>query len=140
MSQVWAEECAWHPKYIGHRKITFRVPIPEGMTPYEFGQLCEKEDRITHGICRECKPIMMAEVRAMKRQVNPGRSYFGRHRLMTLRMAKEMLRPHGMVIRRAEGGDWYVNFKGARESLAYYTDSLTDAVHTGLDMARRGYR
>ncbi len=46
----------------------------------------------------------------------------------------------GISLRKTEHGEFRVNYKGAGEGPAYYTDDLKDARDTGLEMARRGYK
>lgn len=55
---------------------------------------------------------------------------------MTVNEAMAKLASAGMVIKNQDG-EYRVNFKHGFEATAYYTDDLTDAVGTGLDMARR---
>jgi hypothetical protein len=50
-------------------------------------------------------------------------------------VARETLRAAGLTLRKVEG-EYRVNFIGGDEDTAYYTDDLTDAVSTGLHMAR----
>lgn len=53
----------------------------------------------------------------------------------TLKAAKEFLRDKHMTITMREG-EYCVNHNGSGKDTAYYTDSLEDAVNTGIDMAR----
>jgi hypothetical protein len=54
----------------------------------------------------------------------------------TVKQARDLLAPHGMVIKH-DDGEYFVNFKGGDEASAYYTTDLTDAIGTGIDMAKR---
>ena len=54
---------------------------------------------------------------------------------MRLKDARNTLRQHDMVLDRS-GGEYSVNFAGAEEGTAYYTDDLEDAVNTGISMRR----
>ncbi len=55
---------------------------------------------------------------------------------LRLKDAKAQLRARGMVLtKKAEYGEYRVNYKGGREDSAYYTTDLKDAVGTGLLMA-----
>lgn len=54
----------------------------------------------------------------------------------TLSSAKIDLRTVGVILS-VRDGEYRVNFKGGSELTAYYTNSLEDALHSGLDMARR---
>ncbi len=55
---------------------------------------------------------------------------------LTLKLAKELLRPYGVTVtRRADVGEYRVNLAGFSEATAYYTSSLLDAYGTGLYMA-----
>lgn len=57
---------------------------------------------------------------------------------MTQKQAAAMLRAIGITLKRAEGDEYRVAFKGKdQEASAYYTNDLSDAVETGRDMARR---
>lgn len=57
---------------------------------------------------------------------------------LTIAQAQAEARALGMTLRRTEAGDFRVNFKGAEEAGAYYTDDLADAVATAQAMHRRG--
>jgi hypothetical protein len=51
--------------------------------------------------------------------------------------AQAQVRPLGMVLRSdMETGEYRVNFKGRRETTAYYTPDLEDAVNTARAMAK----
>lgn len=54
---------------------------------------------------------------------------------MTIAQARATLAPHNLVLRKIDG-EYRVNIRGGREETAYYTDSLQDAVDTGLYMVR----
>ncbi len=55
---------------------------------------------------------------------------------MTFSEVKSRLRAiHAMTIGRRDGG-YRVNFAGGSEDCAYYTDDLTDAYHTAIEMRR----
>jgi hypothetical protein len=53
---------------------------------------------------------------------------------LTITTARKLLSAAGFTLRRDEYGEYRVNFKGANEDSAYYTDDLQDAVLTGLAM------
>ncbi|TIO84153.1 MAG: hypothetical protein E5X74_17435 [Mesorhizobium sp.] len=53
---------------------------------------------------------------------------------MTYREVQEMLRRAGIVISK-RGSTHRINFFGGQEDTAYYTESLRDALDTGLKMA-----
>lgn len=56
---------------------------------------------------------------------------------MNFKEAKDKLRViHGMTLTKKEG-EYRVNFPGGKEATAYYTDDLSDAFATGVDMALR---
>jgi len=62
-----------------------------------------------------------------------GVTYTGR---ITLREARGILQGLGMEIRwLKESGEYRVNFQHGTEGTAYYTDCLSDALGTGIDMA-----
>jgi hypothetical protein len=61
----------------------------------------------------------------------------GRYGKMTVKEAIEKLKAVDVVIRRVDGNEFRVNFRGSNESTAYYTNDLDDAVGTGLSMARQ---
>jgi hypothetical protein len=54
----------------------------------------------------------------------------------TIKQAKALLAPHGMVIT-SNDGEYRVNFKGGDEATASYHTDLPDAIGTGIDMAKR---
>ena len=57
---------------------------------------------------------------------------------MTIKQAKEILRTHGMVLRRtANRIDFRVNSRGGTEAEAYYTPDLDDAVEFGIARGKR---
>jgi hypothetical protein len=55
---------------------------------------------------------------------------------MTLQEAKSIARHLGLTLRQVRSGAYRVNFRDGNETTAYYTDSLEDAVKTGVEMAR----
>ena len=55
---------------------------------------------------------------------------------MTLKDAKEILKFHGMFIRKRDN-EYRVNFLSGNEATVYYTDDLLDAINTGVDMRTR---
>lgn len=50
-------------------------------------------------------------------------------------MARHVLAPLGVEIRKTGCDDYRVNLIGRRESSAYYTDDIDDAIATGKAMA-----
>ena len=54
----------------------------------------------------------------------------------TLAEAREILKEHGLIIRKRDG-EYRVNFRGQSEDSAHYTNDLNDAINTGLTMADR---
>src|SRR5215470_3861176 len=60
---------------------------------------------------------------------------------MTLQEAKSIARHLGLTLRKMRSGDYRVNFRDGKETTAYYTPSLEDAIRTAVEMARkrRGY-
>jgi hypothetical protein len=56
---------------------------------------------------------------------------------MTLQEAKSIARHLGLTLRQVRSGDYRVNFRDGSETTAYYTDSLENAVHTAVEMARK---
>ena len=58
---------------------------------------------------------------------------------MTLSQVRDELRSHNVTIRKTRG-EYRVNLREGNENTAYYTDDLTDAYDTGLDMRRRVHR
>lgn len=52
----------------------------------------------------------------------------------TLKEAKKELNAIGMSISKRDG-EYRVNYKGGKESTAYYTNDLGDAVSTGVEMS-----
>jgi hypothetical protein len=56
---------------------------------------------------------------------------------VTLQQAKSIARHLGLTLRTVRSGDYRVNFRDGNETTAYYTDSLEDAVNTGVEMARK---
>lgn len=54
----------------------------------------------------------------------------------TFSSAKLDLKQVGIVLSVLDG-EYRVNFKGGSELTAYYTNSIEDALGSGLDMARR---
>lgn len=66
---------------------------------------------------------------------------------LTVAKARSVLRALGLVLSRDSdtggptgSGEFRVNFRGGRESTAYYTDDLDDAYATGCDMAAQRAR
>jgi hypothetical protein len=59
------------------------------------------------------------------------------HEAMTLQQAKSIARHLGLTLRMVHSGDYRVNFRDGKETTAYYTDNLEDAVKTAIEMARR---
>lgn len=55
---------------------------------------------------------------------------------MTVKEAATTLKAHNVTIKRSEGNEFRVNFKGGKEATAYYTSDLEDAVLTGISMAK----
>ena len=55
---------------------------------------------------------------------------------MTLQEAKSIARHLGLILRKVRSGDYRVNFREGKESTAYYTDTLEDAVRAAIEMAR----
>jgi hypothetical protein len=56
--------------------------------------------------------------------------------MMTIREAKQILKPLGMTLSKRDG-EYRVNFRSGGEGPAYYTDCLIDAVETAQAMHRR---
>jgi len=56
---------------------------------------------------------------------------------MTLQEAKSVARHLGLTLRKVRSDDYRVNFRDGNERTAYYTDSLENAVHTAVEMARK---
>jgi hypothetical protein len=56
---------------------------------------------------------------------------------MTLQQAKSIARHLGFTLRMVRSGDYRVNFRDGKETTAYYTDNLEDAVNTAVEMARK---
>lgn len=50
---------------------------------------------------------------------------------------KRVLSAYGVTARRTQDREIRVNLLGFPEKTAYYTDDSLDALHTGIDMARR---
>ena len=59
--------------------------------------------------------------------------------LSPFKRVKTFLRSHDITISKRDG-EYRVNFAGASEATAYYTNDLEDAEHTGISMARMGYQ
>lgn len=58
---------------------------------------------------------------------------------MNFKQAKLIAKEHGMTIKRiVDCGEYMVNWIGAPESIAYFTDSIDDAVETLKVMAKEG--
>ena len=57
---------------------------------------------------------------------------------MTHQEAKSIARHLGLTLRKVRSGDYRVNFREGKESTAYYTDTLEDAVRAAIEMARGG--
>ena len=55
---------------------------------------------------------------------------------MTLQEAKSIARHLGLTLGHVRSGDYRVNFRDGKESTAYYTDTLEDAVRMAIEMAR----
>ena len=55
---------------------------------------------------------------------------------MTHQEAKSIARHLGLTLRKVRSGDYRVNFRDGKESTAYYTDTLEDAVQMAIEMAR----
>jgi hypothetical protein len=55
---------------------------------------------------------------------------------MTHQEAKSIARHLGLTLRKVRSGDYRVNFREGKESTAYYTDTLEDAVRAAIEMAR----
>ena len=55
---------------------------------------------------------------------------------MTHQEAKSIARHLGLTLRKVRSGDYRVNFRDGKDSTAYYTDSLEDAVRAAVEMAR----
>jgi hypothetical protein len=55
---------------------------------------------------------------------------------MTHQEAKSIARHLGLTLRKVRSGDYRVNFREGKESAAYYTDTLEDAVRAAIEMAR----
>lgn len=53
---------------------------------------------------------------------------------MTNALALKLIRSFGMVATRIDG-EWQINFRGASEGTAYFTDDTQDAVNTAETMA-----
>jgi len=60
----------------------------------------------------------------------------GQKVVATLSSAKLDLKQVGIVLT-VRDSEYRVNFRGGSELTAYYTTSLEDALHSGLDMAKR---
>ena len=56
---------------------------------------------------------------------------------MTLQEAKSIARHLGLTLRKARSGDYRVSFRDGHETMAYYTDTLEDAVNTAVEMVRK---
>lgn len=52
---------------------------------------------------------------------------------LTIKSAREILKPLDITLRKRDG-EFRVNFKDGSEGPAYYTDDLSDALHTGVTM------
>lgn len=81
----------------------------------------------------------LAQLRAVERHIHAAnaarrmkRNPSGR---LTIAEVRKQLAVVGISIRR-EDGEYRVNFRGGKESTAYYTNDLRDALGTGLRMAR----
>ena len=57
-------------------------------------------------------------------------------RAMTHQEAKSIARHLGLTLRKVRSGDYRVNFRDGKDSTAYYTDTLEDAVRMAIEMAR----
>jgi hypothetical protein len=55
---------------------------------------------------------------------------------MTHQEAKSIARHLGLTLRKVRSGDYRVNFRDGKDSTAYYTDTLDDAVRAAIEMAR----
>jgi hypothetical protein len=55
----------------------------------------------------------------------------------TLQEAKSIARHLGLTLRKVRSGAYRVNFRDGNETMAYYTDSLEDAVKTAVEMVRK---
>jgi hypothetical protein len=55
---------------------------------------------------------------------------------MTHQEAKSIARHLGLTLRKVRSGDYRVNFRDGKDSTAYYTDTLEDAVRAAVEMAR----
>ena len=56
---------------------------------------------------------------------------------MTLQEAKSIARHLGLTLRKVRSADYRLTFQDARETAAYYTDNLEDAVNTAVEMDRK---
>ena len=54
----------------------------------------------------------------------------------TLAQAKSIARHLGLTLRQVRSGGYRVNFRDGDEATAQYSDTLDDAVHTAIEMAR----
>ncbi len=59
--------------------------------------------------------------------------------MRTLERAQHYLRQWNITLTHRDG-EYRVNFKGGKESTAYYTNDLEDAIQTGRAMSREGQR
>jgi hypothetical protein len=55
---------------------------------------------------------------------------------MTHQEAKSIARHLGLTLRKVRSGDYRINFRDGKDSTAYYTDTLEDAVRAAVEMAR----
>jgi hypothetical protein len=56
--------------------------------------------------------------------------------VLTHQEAKSIARHLGLTLRKVRSGDYRVNFRDGKDSTAYYTDTLEDAVRAAIEMAR----
>jgi hypothetical protein len=56
---------------------------------------------------------------------------------MTLQEAKSIARHLGLTLRKVRSGDYRVSFRDGNETMAYYTDTLEDAINTAVEMVRK---
>ena len=59
---------------------------------------------------------------------------------MTLQEAKSIARHLGCTLRKVRSGDYCVKFPDGSGSMAYYTDSLEDAVNVAVAVVRKRER
>jgi len=58
---------------------------------------------------------------------------------LMIKQAQQTLRARGITLKRTPCNEFRVNYRDGRESTAYYTDHLNDALITGEDMASRRF-